>query len=75
VGANAAPRSVQTWLAECFAPAVGELGHRALYRTFQQGIRSGVPGAGSRLPASREIANARRIARNTVVHVYAQLAQ
>lgn len=48
--------------------------HRQLYRILQQGMREAVLPAGSRLPPSRSLAQALGIARNTVVHVYEQLA-
>ena len=48
--------------------------HRQLYGILQQGIRESVLPAGSRLPPSRVLALALGIARNTVVHVYEQLA-
>ncbi len=48
--------------------------HRQLYAILQRGIREGVLGAGGKLPPTRVLAQALRIARNTVVHVYEQLA-
>ncbi len=48
--------------------------HRQLYGILQRGIRSAVLAAGTRLPPSRVLAQALQIARNTVVHVYEQLA-
>ncbi|MCB2006081.1 MAG: PLP-dependent aminotransferase family protein [Burkholderiaceae bacterium] len=48
--------------------------HRQLYGILQRGIRESVLPAGSRLPPSRMLAQALGIARNTVVHVYEQLA-
>ena len=48
--------------------------HRQLYGILQRGIRTGVLAAGTQLPPSRGLAQALKIARNTVVHVYEQLA-
>jgi len=48
--------------------------HRQLYTILQGGIRDAVLAAGSRLPPTRLLAQALGIARNTVVHVYEQLA-
>jgi GntR family transcriptional regulator / MocR family aminotransferase len=48
--------------------------HRQLYTILQRGIREGALGAGGKLPPTRVLAQALRIARNTVVHVYEQLA-
>ncbi len=57
-----------------FDPASGEYDHRQLYRILQTAIRDGVMPAGLKLPPSRALAQALCIARNTVVHVYEQLA-
>ena len=57
-----------------FKPRAGEHSHRALYRVLQQGMREGFLAAGLKLPPSRVLADALGVARNTVVHVYAQLA-
>lgn len=51
-----------------------EFDHRQLYTILQAGIRDAVLAAGSRLPPTRVLAQALGIARNTVVHVYEQLA-
>jgi GntR family transcriptional regulator/MocR family aminotransferase len=51
-----------------------EYDHRQLYTILQTGIRDAVLAAGSRLPPTRLLAQALGIARNTVVHVYEQLA-
>ncbi len=51
-----------------------EFNHRQLYTILQAGIREAVLAAGSRLPPTRQLAKALGIARNTVVHVYEQLA-
>ncbi|MDH5539301.1 MAG: PLP-dependent aminotransferase family protein [Rhizobacter sp.] len=48
--------------------------HRQLYRILQVGIRESVLPAGLKLMPSRALAQALGIARNTVVHVYEQLA-
>ena len=48
--------------------------HRKLYRILQIGIRESVLTAGLKLPPTRAMAQALGIARNTVVHVYEQLA-
>jgi GntR family transcriptional regulator/MocR family aminotransferase len=77
--AGAAPNAsadalVPHWLTHGFAPVPGQASHRTLYLVLQQAMRNGRLGAGSRLPPSRDLAQALRIARNTVVHVYAQLS-
>ncbi|HQZ08356.1 MAG TPA: PLP-dependent aminotransferase family protein [Burkholderiaceae bacterium] len=51
-----------------------EFDHRQLYLILQSGMRESVLPAGTRLPPSRTLAQALGIARNTVVHVYEQLA-
>ena len=51
-----------------------EPNHRQLYRILQAGIRESALAAGLKLPPSRVMAQALGIARNTVVHVYEQLA-
>jgi GntR family transcriptional regulator/MocR family aminotransferase len=48
--------------------------HRQLYSILQRGIRDAVLPAGLKLPPTRALAEALGIARNTVVHVYEQLA-
>jgi len=48
--------------------------HRQLYSILQGGIRQSVLAAGTKLPPTRVLAQALGIARNTVVHVYEQLA-
>ncbi|CAM5788217.1 MocR-like pyridoxine biosynthesis transcription factor PdxR [Rhizobacter fulvus] len=57
-----------------FDPRSTEHDHRQLYRILQSGIREAVLLAGSKLPPTRALAQALGIARNTVVHVYEQLA-
>src|SRR5437667_140049 len=49
-------------------------GFRQLYSILQRGIRDAVLPAGLKLPPTRQLAEALGIARNTVVHVYEQLA-
>ncbi|GAA4358745.1 PLP-dependent aminotransferase family protein [Variovorax defluvii] len=51
-----------------------EYDHLQLYRILQTGIRHGRLPAGLKLPPTRVLAQALGIARNTVVHVYEQLA-
>ena len=48
--------------------------HRQLYGLLQRGIREGSLPAGLQLPPTRRLAAALSMARNTVVHVYEQLA-
>jgi len=48
--------------------------HQQLYRILQTGIRQSELQAGLKLPPTREMARSLGIARNTVVHVYEQLA-
>ncbi len=57
-----------------FDASSGEYDHRQLYRIVQSGIGDGTLPAGLKLPPSRSLAGALGIARNTVVHVYEQLA-
>jgi GntR family transcriptional regulator / MocR family aminotransferase len=57
-----------------FDPGHGEHDHRQLYRILQSGMRCAVLPAGLKLPPTRALAQALGIARNTVVHVYEQLA-
>jgi GntR family transcriptional regulator / MocR family aminotransferase len=57
-----------------FDPSSDEHDHRQLYRILQTGIRESVLRAGLKLPPSRALAHTLGIARNTVVHVYEQLA-
>lgn len=52
----------------------GEYDHLQLYRILQTGIRQSALPAGLKLPPTREMARSLGIARNTVVHVYEQLA-
>ena len=48
--------------------------HRQLYSILQRGIRDAVLPASLKLPPTRALAEALGIARNTVIHVYEQLA-
>ncbi|MFA5487663.1 MAG: PLP-dependent aminotransferase family protein [Candidimonas sp.] len=48
--------------------------NKRLYDALRQAILDGVVAAGARLPASRDLAQSLGIARNTVTHVYEQLA-
>jgi GntR family transcriptional regulator/MocR family aminotransferase len=57
-----------------FDRSSAEHNHQQLYRVLQAGIRESVLPAGLKLPPSRELARDLRLARNTVVHVYEQLA-
>jgi len=52
----------------------GQPDHRQLYTILQGGIRQQVLAADTKLPPTRALAQALGIARNTVVHVYEQLA-
>lgn len=47
--------------------------HRQLYEELRRAILSGRIAAGSRLPASRELASVSRVSRNTVLNAYEQL--
>jgi len=51
-----------------------EPNHRQLYRIVQTAIREAVLPCGLKLPPTRALASALGIARNTIVHVYDQLA-
>ena len=62
------------FVARQFDRRAAEPSHRQLYRILQAGIRDAVLAAGTRLPPTRTLALALGIARNTVVHVYEQLA-
>jgi len=52
----------------------GEYDHLQLFRILETGIRQSSLPAGLKLPPTRVLAQALGIARNTVVHVYEQLA-
>lgn len=47
--------------------------NKRLYRLIRESILDGQLAAGVRLPASRDLASEMNMARNTVIHVYAQL--
>lgn len=66
--------AVPTLLLRRFRRDAGEHDHRQLYRLLQGAIHRGELVAGLRLPPTRTLAAALGIARNTVVHVYEQLA-
>jgi len=57
-----------------FDPLSGLPHHRQLYGILQAGIRDALLPAGLKLPPSRVLAESLGIGRNTVVHVYEQLA-
>jgi len=57
-----------------FDAASGEYDHRQLYRIVQAGIADATLPPGTKLPPTRVLGTALGIARNTVVHVYEQLA-
>ena len=73
-GTNLRPETALDLLHRSFRHQPGDPDHRVLYRVLQNGIRRGSLPAGSKLPPSRALASALGIARNTAVHVYAQLA-
>ena len=68
------PAALPESLARQFDARGSVANHRQLYGLLQRAIRDGALPAGLRLPPSRELAAALVIARNTVVHVYEQLA-
>lgn len=57
-----------------FDPESTEYDQRQLYRILQKAVRESVLPPGMKLPPTRALAAALGIARNTVVHVYEQLA-
>lgn len=65
---------LQDFVRQAFDPRSSEFDHRQLYRILQAGIRDARLQAGAKLPPTRALAQALGIARNTVVHVYEQLA-
>ncbi|WP_077033623.1 PLP-dependent aminotransferase family protein [Pelomonas sp. KK5] len=68
------PIALPDYVQAHFDPASGQAQHRQLYAVIQKGIRDGALAAGTRLPPTRALAEALGIARNTIVHVYEQLA-
>lgn len=73
-GQGLEPAVLPDFVLQQFDRGSAEHDHRQLYRILQSGIREGVLPAGLKLPPSRVLAQTLGIARNTVVHVYAQLA-
>ncbi len=69
------PRALSEWLQQWFRRKSGEPAYRQLYRVLRQGILEGHVRAGTRLPASRELAADLAISRNTVLQAYEQLAE
>lgn len=65
---------ISDWLQQRLEKASGEPAYRQLYRLIQQAILSGRLPGGAKLPSSRALAQDLAIARNTVMHVYEQLA-
>lgn len=68
------PATLPDFVLRQFDRARDEHDHRQLYRILQTGIRASLLLAGHKLPPTRSLAQALGIARNTVVHVYEQLA-
>lgn len=62
------------WLTQRLAKVAGEPAYRQLNRLIQQAILTGQLPPGAKLPSSRILANDLKVARNTVLHVYDQLA-
>jgi GntR family transcriptional regulator/MocR family aminotransferase len=71
---SAVTPAISDFIAQQFQPQNGEANHRQLCRLLQQGILNGTLPGGTKLPPTRELAQELGIARNTVVHVYEQLA-
>ena len=65
--------SHSTFRAFSLDPSSGEPLHRQLYDEMRRAILNGRIAPGSRLPASRELANVSRVSRNTVLSAYEQL--
>ena len=65
--------SHSTFRAFDLSPAGPEPLHRQLYQELRRAILGGRLAAGSRLPASRELASVSRVSRNTVLSAYDQL--
>lgn len=68
------PGALSEWLQQWFSRDTNEPAYRQLYRLLRQCILEGQLVAGTRLPASRELASDLSIARNTVLQAYEQLA-
>jgi len=73
-GASARAAALPDFVLRQFDRHCPEPDHRQLYRILQTGIRGSVLTPGLKLPPTRTLAQALGIARNTVVHVYEQLA-
>ncbi|MEP6877188.1 MAG: GntR family transcriptional regulator, partial [Burkholderiales bacterium] len=73
-GARAQAMALPDFVLRQFDRRGSEPDHRQLYRILQTGIRESVLTAGLKLPPTRALAQVLGIARNTVVHVYEQLA-
>jgi GntR family transcriptional regulator/MocR family aminotransferase len=73
-GARAQATALPDFVLRQFDRRGTEPDHRQLYRILQTGIRESVLTAGLKLPPTRALAQVLSIARNTVVHVYEQLA-
>ncbi|HZT55596.1 MAG TPA: PLP-dependent aminotransferase family protein [Burkholderiaceae bacterium] len=69
-----ATASLPDFVLRQFDQASPQPDHRQLYGILQRGIRDAVLPAGLMLPPTRQLCEALGIARNTVVHVYEQLA-
>lgn len=65
--------SISSFRAFSLDVASAEPLHRQLYDEIRRAILAGRLAAGSRLPASRELANVTRVSRNTVLSAYEQL--
>jgi GntR family transcriptional regulator/MocR family aminotransferase len=68
------PAALPDFVLRQFDPRSDQPHHRQLYGILQVGIREALLPAGLKLPPSRVLAESLGIARNTVVHVYEQLA-
>jgi GntR family transcriptional regulator/MocR family aminotransferase len=68
------PAALPDFVLRQFKRGSAEPDHRQLYLILQRGIRQSVLKAGTKLPPTRTLAQTLGIARNTVVHVYEQLA-
>ena len=68
------PDALPDYVQRLFEPGGALPDHRQLYLILQRGIRESVLMPGTRLPPTRSLAQTLGIARNTIVHVYEQLA-